>query len=189
MKSMIRDWRGMRALASRFLHEATGQDLDAWNRRVQREGPSDEKLLRIWLAQRGVTGFTQAYLVVERFGYPDDLAVTEEELVDGLFADRPAMKPVYDALIEAAASLGDHMVQARKSHVSLHSPLRMFARVEVPAADRLDLYLRLEGIAPQGRLQPSSAHENLPVFITLTQREDLDAEVIGWFEQAYAENC
>ena len=178
----------MRALASRLLHEATGQDLETWNRRVEREGPADEKLLRIWLSQRGVTGFTQSYLIVERFGYPDDLAATADELVDGLFADRPAMKPLYDALVEAASGLGDHMLQARKSHVSLHSPLRMFARVEVPATDRLDLYLRLEGISPHGRLQASSDHVNLPVFITLRRREDLDAEVIGWLEQAYAEN-
>src|SRR5262245_56185875 len=65
---MLRDWSGMREMASRLLVEATGNDLEDWNRKVETEGPSDEKLLRIWLAQRGVRGFSQSYLMVERFG-------------------------------------------------------------------------------------------------------------------------
>lgn len=185
---MVRDWRGMRSLASGLLLEATGEDLEAWNRRVEREAPSDEKLLRIWLAQGGVTGFTQAYLVVERLGYPDDLAVTADELTDGQYADRPALRPIYEAILEAASAPGEVVVQARKTHVSLHTPLRMFARVESPAPDRIELFLRIEDAPPGGRLQPSSEHEKLPARITLKAPADLDDETRGWIEQAYAEN-
>jgi len=185
---MIRNWGGMRALASRLLLESTGEDLDGWNHRVEREGPSDEKILRIWLSQRGVTGFTQSYLVVERFGYPDDLAVIGEELIDGQYNDRPALRAVFDRLVKAATANDNVSVQPRKTHVSLFSPLRMFARLESPAPDRIDLHLRLEAIPAGSRLQPSTAFENLPARISLESIEDVDDEVLEWLQQAYAEN-
>lgn len=185
---MVRDWLGMRRLASRFLKESTGEDLETWNRRVELEGPSDEKILRIWLAQRGVTGFTQSYLVVERFGYPDELAVTADELVDGLFADRPALRLVYEAIVDAMKGHGDVLILPMKSRVSFLSPLRLFARVDSPSPDRLDLHLRLEGIPVGGRLEKSEAYENLPIRIGLGSPADFDDEVRGWLHQAYAEN-
>lgn len=185
---IMRDWRGMRDMASRLLVEATGTDLEDWNRRVESEGPSDEKLLRIWLGQRGVRGFTQSYLMVERFGYPDDLVVIGEELIDAQYADRPALRPVYERLIDAAMSQGDVAVQPRKTHVSLFSPLRMFARVETPSPDRIDVYLRLEGIHAGGRLQTSDAYDNLTHVISVRTLLDLDDELVEWLQQAYVEN-
>jgi hypothetical protein len=127
--------------------------------------------------------------MVERFGYPDDLVVIGEELVDGQYMDRPALRPVYDRLIEAATAQGDVAVQPRKTHVSLFSPLRMFARIETPSPDRIDVYLRLEGVSPGGRLVSSNAYENLPYRIPVHTLLDLDAEFLGWLEQAYVENC
>jgi hypothetical protein len=185
---IMRDWSGMRDMASRLLVEATGEDLENWNRLVESEGPSDEKLLRIWLSQRGVRGFTQSYLMVERFGYPDDLAVIGEELVDGQYADRPALRPVYERLIDAAMSQGDVTVQPRKTHVSLFSPARMFARVEAPTPDRIDLYLRLDGMRAGGRLHASEAYANLPVRVSVRTLLDLDDELMAWLQQACVEN-
>ncbi len=186
---MVRDWRGMRNLASRLLEESTGENLDAWNRKIELEGPADEKILRLWLGQRGVTGFTQSYLVVEKLGNPDDLAVTGPELIDGQYADRPALRAVYDALIAAATAQGDVTVQAHRTYVLLYSPLRVYARVESPSPDRIELQLRLDKIPAGGRLEPSTVHENLPVRIVLRSPGDLDAETLAWLQQAYVENC
>ncbi len=58
----------MKAMALRLLEQRTSEDLATWNRRVQGEGPGEEASLRAWLAERGVTGYPQSLLVMERFG-------------------------------------------------------------------------------------------------------------------------
>ena len=40
---------------------------------------------------------------MERFGYPDFLLATADELIEKQYADRPQLRPVYDAIIAAGA--------------------------------------------------------------------------------------
>ena len=90
----------------RLLEESTGEGLDTWDRRIQREGVRDEQSLRAWLAQQGVTGYAQTLLVMERFGYPDFLVASAEQLIDGQYADRAQLRPIFDAIINAALEFG-----------------------------------------------------------------------------------
>lgn len=187
--AQTRDWQGMREMMSRLLHERTGEDVAAWNRRIGVEGLASEPELRAWLAARGVTGYAQSLLVMERFGYPAFLVASADALVEGQYADRPQLRPIYDAIIEAAAGLGDVVVQTRKTYVSLVTPRRTFARVQPTTKQRIDLGLRLEGVPPGGRLQPSKIHETMPLQISLTAPIEIDAEVLSWLQHAYDQNC
>jgi hypothetical protein len=187
--NQMRDWNSERELWIRVLQKQTGEGLDAWNHRVEQSGIGDEASLRAWLAQRGITGYAQTLLVRERFGYPDFLRATGAELIARQYADRPQIQPIYDALITAAASLGEVTLQARKSYVSLVTPRRTFARIQATTRNRVDLGLRLEGQKPGGRLQPSKLHETMKLQISLTSPADVDAEVTGWLRTAYEQNC
>jgi hypothetical protein len=183
-----RDWQGMRQMYVRLLEEQTGENLATWNDRILQEGLNDEKNLRAWLEQRGVQGYAQALLVMERFGYPDFFLASADDLIHGQYADRPQLRPIFDAIVDAAAGLGDVIIQARKTYVSLVTPRRTFARVQPTTKTRIDLGLRLEGQKPGGRLQPSKIHETMPLQISLTARDEVDAEVLEWLQQAYDQN-
>ena len=187
--AQTRDWQGMRDMSARLLRERTGQDVDTWNRRIKKERFKDAKSLRDWLANQGVTGYAQSLLVMERFGYPDFLLASADELIDGQYADRPHLRPVLDAILGAAAGLGEVTIQARKTYVSLVSPRRTFARVQPTTKQRVDLGLRLEGQKPGGRLRPSRIHESMPVQVSLSAPEEVAGEVLDWLQQAYDENC
>lgn len=187
--AQIRDWKGMKGMSARLLNERTGQDLDTWNQRITSEGFTDEQQLRIWLTKQGVTGYAQSLLVMERFGYPDFFLASADELIEGQYADRSQLRPIFDAIIDAAAGLGEVVVQTRKTYVSLVSPRRTFARVQPTTKQRVDLSLRLEGQQPGGRLQPSKIHETMPLQISLTSVEEVDAEVLAWLQQTYNQNC
>jgi hypothetical protein len=171
-----------------LLQERTGEDVAEWNRRVQEKDFQDEPSLRAWLTEQGVTGYAQSLLVWERFGYPARLHALADELIDAQYADRPRLRPIFDAIIDAVAGLGDVVIQARKGYVSLVTPRRTFARVQPTTKNRVDLALRLAGQAPGGRLQPSKIHETTPLQIGLTAREEVDAEVLDWLQQAYDQN-
>src|SRR5438552_14923540 len=172
-----RDWKAMQAMSARLLEERTGEGVAVWTRRIKRERFDTEDQLRTWLTKQGVTGYAQSLLVMERFGYPDFLLASADELVDGQYADRPQLRPIFDALIDAAVGLGKVTIQARKTFVSLVSPRRTFARIQPTAKNRIDLGLRLEGRKPGRRLRPSRIHETMPVQIELTARASVDSEV------------
>ena len=189
LMSQTRDWQGMRDMSARLLKERTGEDVETWNQRITSEGFTDEQTLRAWLAARGVTGYAQSLLVMERFGYPDFLIASADALIQGQYADRPQLRPIFDAIIAAAAGLGEVVVQTRKTYVSLVTPRRTFARVQPTTRQRVDLGLRLEGLEPGGRLLPSKIHETMPLQISLTTPDEVDAEVLDWLQRAYDQNC
>ena len=184
-----RDWQDQRDMSARLLRERTGEDVDAWNLRIKKELFSDAKSLRTWLAERGVTGYPQSLLVMEHFGYPDFMVASADELIAAQYADRPELRPIFDAIVRAAAGLGEIIIQARKTYVSLVSPRRVFARIQPTTRKRLDLALRLKGQKPVGRLRPSKLHENMRLQISLTAVDEVDSEVLTWLGRAYDENC
>ena len=186
--SETRDWKGMREMSARLLKERTGDDVDEWNRRVRRERFEDEKSLRRWLTKQGVAGYAQTLLVMERFGYPDFFLASADELILGQYADRPHLRPIFDAIIDAAAGLGEVTIQARKTYVSLVSPRRTFARVQPTTKSRVDLGLRLEGQKLIGRLEPSKIQETMRFQISLSSPEEVDSEVLDWLRKAYDQN-
>jgi len=183
-----RDWQGMRDMSARLLEERTGEGVGIWNRRIQSEGFPDEKSLRAWLTKQGVSGYAQSLLVMERFGYPDFFLASADELIEGQYADRPQLRPIFDAIIDAAAGLGEVTIQTRKTYVSLVTPRRTFARVQPTTRTRVDLGLRLEGQKPGGRLQPSKINETMQIQISLTAPEQVDDEVLEWLQKAYDQN-
>jgi hypothetical protein len=179
----------MRDMSARLLKERTGEDVDVWNRRVKKESFNDKKALRAWLTKQGVTGYAQSLLVMERFGYPDFLLASADELVEGQYGDRPYLRPILDAILDAAAGLGEVTIQARKTYVSLVSSRRTFARVQPTTKNRVDLGLRLDGQKPGGRLQPSKIHDTMRLQISFTTRDEVDSEALDWLQRAYDRNC
>ena len=89
----LRDWRARNAWMAGLLERRTGAGVETWNGRIRELDPPDETSLRAWLEEQGVTGYSQMLLVMERFGYPDFLTATADELIERQYADRPALRP------------------------------------------------------------------------------------------------
>lgn len=186
----VRDWREMMASSADLLERRTGQGVVAWNAAVLESGVTDEAALREWLTEREVTGYAQMLLVMERFGYPDFLTATADELFDDQYADRPDLRPVAERVIELAQLAGaDVTIQMRKTYVSLVGPRRTFAQVVPSTRSRVDLGLRLD-LPAEGRLLPAPnlGNRNCPVRVPLTRLEEVDEEVADLLAQAYAAN-
>jgi hypothetical protein len=185
-----RTWEAMRLRDIELLEERTGEGLDVWNARVAARAPTDEADLRTWLAQQGVTGYPAMLLVMERFGYPDYLLGGADELIDGQYADRPALRPILDALLAVVPSVGDVEVQARKTYVTLLTPRRTFASIEPRTKSRVDLGMRLPNPLLDGRLEPATSmgQSGVTARIGLASAADVDEEVVGWLRTAYAAN-
>jgi hypothetical protein len=183
-------WAEMRIMMERLLIERSGEDADAWNARIAAAKLGSEGELRAWLADRGVTGYAQMLLVMETFGYPDFLTASADELLDGQYADRPALRPVLDALLTFAATLESVRVQARKTYVTLVTPRRQFALIRPTTRTRVDLGLRLAGAGPGGKLLAAGSLGNdvITVRIPLASVDDIDGDVEELLLRARAES-
>jgi hypothetical protein len=184
-----RDWQRNRDMWIRVLEKQTGEGVNVWKRRIGTKRLRDERSLRAWLTRQRVTGYAQSLLVMERFGYPDFVLASADQLIDQQYADRPHLRPIYDAVVSVATRCGDVIIQARKTFVSLITPRRTFARVQPTTKTRVVLGLRLDHPRLSGRLQPSRIHETMRFQISMTAPNEVDADVRKWLQQAYAENC
>ena len=178
----------MTGIAER-LRTTTGDDVATWSERVRATGLDSEAEVRAWLAERGITGYSQMLLVMERFGYPDFLTASADDLIEGQYADRPALRPVFDAVVSAALGLGEMHVQARKGYVPLVGPRRTLAVLQASTRTRVDLGLRLDR-EPGGRLLParSVGNRDCAVRLALTSVAEVDDEVLALLAEAYRTN-
>ena len=186
-----RSWQEMYAREQERLERQTGENLASWNARIKAEAaPTDEPQLRAWLAERGVTGYPAMLLVFETFGYPSYLQKDAETLIDEQYADRPAIRPIFDAVLEVLPTVGSVEIQARKTYVALLSPKRTFASIQPTTKTRVDVGLRLDGAQPEGRLQEAKSigQSSMTHRIALSSPADLDDEAVGWLRRAYEAN-
>jgi hypothetical protein len=185
-----RSWAEMLTWIEERLVRTTGDDVATWRERVAATGMQTEPEVRAWLAERGITGYGQMILVMERFGYPAFLTASADDLVDGQYADRPALRQVYDAVIAAGLGVGEVHVQARKGYVSLVGPRRTFAVVQASTKSRVDLGLRLPDREPGGRLLPAKSIGNgsCTVRVALTSVDELDDEVVDLLAESWSVN-
>ena len=130
--AQIRDWQSMKDMSARLLQDHTGLDVTAWNQRIQNQHLQNENELRAWLTEQGVTGYAQSLLVWERFGYPDFLQSSGDELIQRQYADRPHLRPIFEAVLNAALSilgeLAARLFRQELSQVQVHVDLGLFHR-------------------------------------------------------------
>ncbi len=189
---MARSWEEMRSQITDRLVRQTGHDVTWWNGQIAaQDGLTDEASLRAWLTEHGVTGYQQMLLVMEALGYPEFLLATADELIDAQYADREALRPVLDAIIAAAAGMGEVEVQARKTYTTLLTPRRTFAAVRPTTRTRVDLGLRIDGVEPSGRLLDgrNTAGGSVNLRVALQSVDDLDAQALDLLRRAYEANC
>lgn len=185
-----RSWQEHQQSIADLLQRRTGANVAAWKARIRRQHLADEASLRSWLAEQAVTGYSQQLLVMETFGYPEFLLASADQLIEGQYADRPALRLILDVIVAHLPRLGKVTLQARKGYVSLLTPRRTFATVQPTTKRRVDLGLRLAKPKAVGRLARASSMGNSQVTarIPLSAPEEVDDEVITWLRRAYDEN-
>jgi hypothetical protein len=186
----MRTWQEHRDRIHRQLERQTGEGVEAWNLKIKAAAPADEPALRAWLADRSVTGYPAMLLAWETFGYPDFLTASADELLDAQYADRPDLRPVFDAVIAAVSAFEGAEAQARKTYVSLLTPRRTFGIVQASTKKRVDVGLRLENVEPAGRLllAKSLGNDMITRRLALASVDDLDDEALDWIRRAYEAN-
>ncbi|ATE53750.1 DUF5655 domain-containing protein [Actinosynnema pretiosum] len=186
-----RAWQEVADWSATLLRRQTGTGVVEWNRRVLGCGEGTEVGVRRWLRERGVLGYPQLLLVMERFGRPEPLGGVASGVLAAQYSGRPELRPVLERLVAESGTFGAQHVQVRRTHVALVTPRRTYAVLRPVGRDRVDLGLRLVGQEPVGRLAAVavSGNASLTVRIVVTSADEVDGETVDWLRRAYSENC
>jgi hypothetical protein len=172
----------------RNLEQQTGRSKAQWIALTQARGLAKHGETVAWLKQEFGIGHGYANLVAIRAreaaagGAPADV-----DLVAAQYSGaKAALKPIYEALVAAANSLGkDIEIAPKKTYVSLRRS-KQFALVQPSTATRVDLGLNLKGVSPAGRLEASGSFNAMCTHrVRIERPADVDAEVRRWLKQAY----
>jgi Domain of unknown function (DUF5655)/Domain of unknown function (DUF4287) len=171
----------------------TGKTLEQWSRFAVKAGPASRKERVGWLMKEHGLGRVAASLIAAHAeGRAPDYRNTAA-LLDGMFAGPKAeLRPVYDALIRAARSLGkDVEVIPCQTQVTLRRR-RQFAWIKPSTRTRIDLGLALPGVSAGGQLVEiagADAQDRVRLRIPIASKAGVDEEVRRWLKTAYDFNA
>ncbi|MET0693843.1 MAG: DUF4287 domain-containing protein [Propionibacteriaceae bacterium] len=161
----------------------TGRSLEEWF--VVLGGTGLEKhteLMNHLKQEHGVShGFANAIVL----HYRDQRSpAASEDLVAPQYAGaKGALRPIYDAIVEAVSRFGDDVeIAPKRTAVSLRRK-KQFAVLEVPSAKRVQVGIQLKGDPTTSRLLAGNAMCSHKV--NLTSVDEVDDEVVGWLRAAY----
>ena len=179
-------WQSMVEQCEAILVRRTGTSSTDWAQRLQDEQITDQRAARDWLTAQGVGGRGQDAVIWAAFGLPEYFTASGDELLDAQYADRPALRPIADAVFAAVADWPGLAFQARKTYVALRTPRRMFAQVVPATKSRVDVRLRLEVPASE-RVEVLAPRRDQPLDrrVRLAAAEEVDDEVVELLRQAF----
>jgi hypothetical protein len=181
-------WGDIRLWEIGLLERSTGNGLEHWLARIRDLHPPGEHVLRDWLTHEGVSGYARALLVHETFGYPDSAVRVADELLDAQYDDRPALRPILDAVLLYAGDLDDVSSRTHPTHVALTDAGGTFAIVQPTTRHRVDLGLciSIPEHAPSTRLRRAThLGPGFPAYIPLTAPTQVDPTVAAWLAHAH----
>jgi predicted transport protein len=171
--------------------ERTGRSLEEWVALVGTSGvdPLDQNAVRRWLREvHGVKQNSQWAIADAAAQAAGWVRPSVEQYIDGQYTGRKAaLRPIFDAVREAAESLGDDVsVEVRRTYAPFVRR-RQFAAVAATAT-RVDLGLRLPDAPPSGRLEAGTGPGSSTHRIPLSSVDDVDDEVLALLRAAYDQN-
>jgi hypothetical protein len=167
----------------------TGRILDEWVELVLAHGQAQRKERVAWLKAEHGLGHVTAEVIV---GYAAEREGSAPPPIDDLVAfqyggPKVALRPLYECLAAEALALGDDVaLEPRKTMVSLTRG-RQFALIQPTNRTRIDLGVRLNGVAACGRLIEAAefGSGNMTHRIPISCEAEIDDELRGWLRAAY----
>lgn len=162
----------------------TGKSLPEWLDLLAKEKLAKHGENVKWLKAEHGVGHGFANLIART--YLQAGKEPEIDLVATQYAGKEHLKPIYEELDACLRGLGpDVKVVPKKGSVS-YIRKRQFALIKPATKTRIDLGLKMKGLAPEGRLGDSGPFGTMCTHrVCLASVEEVDDELKNWLRQAY----
>lgn len=167
------------------MQKKTGKKLEQWITIAKKTGASKHgEIVKILKSDHGMThGF--ANLVAHKTLKSDAGSANTDLVAVQYSGAKESLKPIYDALINAAKKCGDVEIAPKKAYVSLRRS-KQFAIIQPSTKTRVDLGLNMKSVPAKGRLEKSGSFNAMVSHrVRLEKVEDVNKDVIGWIKEAW----
>jgi len=171
----------------------TGRTLDEWVALVRGDSgvdPLDQNAVRRWLKDvHGVPQNSQWAIADAAARAAGWIRPSAEEYADSQYQGRKAaLRPIFDAVRDAALALGDDVTMEGRSTYVPFVRARQFAAVAAATATRVDVGLRLPDPPASDRLRPAKAPGQATHRVALSSVDDVDDGLRALLRAAYEQN-
>ena len=165
--------------------EKTGKSLQEWKKILkQRSFAKHGEAMKFLKGEHNVThGFANTIILLSK-----DNDKTPADLVDNQYKGKENLIPIYTKLLEVVKGFGkDVMVTPKKTSVSVIRK-RQFALIKPATKTRIDLGLKFNEKPTGDRLLNSGPFGTMCTHrVQLTDKDEVDQELINWLKEAYEE--
>lgn len=112
----------------------------------------------------------------------------QDALAKHFAGNKAAWRKPYEALAKKLGKFGpDVKLAPNQTYINLQRGGKKFGIVQISAADRMDVGVKLKGVKPAGRLEAAGAWNAMVTHrVKINDLKQLDAELVSWLKQAYA---
>lgn len=119
-------------------------------------------------------------------GVGADAAGDAAGVLDALYVGpKAALRPIHDAVLAMLNELGTFEAAPKKTYVSYRRK-KQFCMVGPATNTRVEVGLNMKGVSATDRLEALPAGQMCQYKVRLTDVAQVDAELRGWLEQAFA---
>jgi len=168
--------------------DKTGKTPDDFRALAAEKGLVKSGEIVAWLKADYELGHGHANAIASTIVHADKRSASPEDLVVELFAGKKARwRTAYDTLAAQIARFGtDVAMVPNLTYVNVRRGTRKFAIVQPSSAERLDIGIKLKGVATGGRLEAAGSWNNMVSHrVRIADPAQIDAEVVAWLRQAY----
>ncbi len=166
----------------------TGKTPDDFRALARQKGLTKAGEIVAWLKKDFGLGYGHAGAIWHLIGHADDVKANPEDRLARLFAGRKAVwrKP-YDALAAKIARFGpDVEISSNMTYINVVRGSKKFAILQLSAAGRFDIGIKLKGVKPTGRLEAAGSWNAMVTHrVRISDPKQIDKEVLAWLKQAY----
>ncbi len=155
---------------------------------AQQKGLTKHGELVAWLKSDFALGHGHANAVVAALLKSEARAAPMDDKLAKLFAGKKAVwQTACQALLEQAKGFGDDVVIApNETYINILRGKKKFAILQISSLERVDIGIKLKGIAPTERLELAGTWNAMVTHrVRITDSSELDSVVLEWLRLAY----
>ncbi len=141
-----------------------------------------------WLKSDFELGHGHANAIVNVLLKSESRAASPDDKLEKLFSGKKVvwLEPV-KTLISRVQEFGTGIeALPNETYVNILVGKKKMAIVQPSSTERLDVGIKLKGVMPEGRLEASGSWNSMVTHrVRVTDAKEIDAQLLGWLEQAY----
>ncbi len=166
----------------------TGKKMAELCKMVRAQGFDKAGPATAWLKTELGLGHGHANLVAMMALTPEKFKTGGDDALAALFkGEKEKWRKPFDGLAAKVLKFGtDATASPNNSYVNLQRGSKKLGIVQISAADRIDIGIKLKGVPAAGRLETAGSWNAMVTHrVRITDARQMDAELIGWLKQAY----